>query len=697
MPIHIDEINVRNLGPVAQLSVRLGALNLIYGHNEQGKTYLVEFLIRSLFRNSGQWKLRGSQGQGRVSVKGISAETVHFSPDSTQKLEDFWQDSFQGLPADFSKLLVVKAAEVELANVAGGVNKAILKRYLSSKEILDHIDRRITKTIRESRIENHLIIGQKRGEIAVREELSRDLESIDRLFDQIDKGYSGGRRQTLADQIQKLEEQQARLLLAKQHLAFKVAQEISSLKEARSRIAREKLEALKSDVVLFTEKTADFKRKQEEQKRAALQSDKYEWLRQARDVYEKALNQEVGRPSPLILIGLLLAVGAVAAFALLKNPAATLAALTGVVALGLFYLLRYQKLARQAVKSEELGKIQNEFRKNFGRESVDLASILELLQEQEAAHNTAQLLAQQLSEDSRGLEALQAKLAGSFYDLTGERQKPESWEQVLRQLSTQLQDIENAIREKEIFLAQLGVDASDYRSTPAELEYSKHLLEEVEAELDAVRKEIAEETRKLDILKQLICQQTGDDIATDWESLILNLRNLRERQSQAYKTKTAEILGKIAVHNVLEELRKTEDAKIIAGLNSNEVQSALFAVTNRYKSLRLEADQLLIADQFQVFPLEELSTGAQEQTLLALRIGFSSRLMKRDALFLILDDAFQFSDWNRRDLLLGKAVALVKNGWQIIYLTMDDNIRDRFLEQGKAFNEGFKYVELKDR
>ena len=52
MSVAIKEIHVQNLGPHTQFSTELGKFNLIFGHNENGKTYLVEFIIRSLFRQS---------------------------------------------------------------------------------------------------------------------------------------------------------------------------------------------------------------------------------------------------------------------------------------------------------------------------------------------------------------------------------------------------------------------------------------------------------------------------------------------------------------------------------------------------------------------------------------------------------------------------------------------------------------------
>ena len=46
MGINIRSINVTNLGPINELNWNLGGFNLVYGHNEKGKSYLVEFIIR---------------------------------------------------------------------------------------------------------------------------------------------------------------------------------------------------------------------------------------------------------------------------------------------------------------------------------------------------------------------------------------------------------------------------------------------------------------------------------------------------------------------------------------------------------------------------------------------------------------------------------------------------------------------------
>ncbi len=157
-----------------------------------------------------------------------------------------------------------------------------------------------------------------------------------------------------------------------------------------------------------------------------------------------------------------------------------------------------------------------------------------------------------------------------------------------------------------------------------------------------------------------------------------------------FKNITAEIVAKIAVVKIINELREQEDDKIKQNLEEEIICKPLKEITNRYTGFRLEGETLFVQDPFNEFKLGDISTGAREQILLALRMGFCSRLLKKDSCFLILDDAFQYSDWDRRKLLTDKVVDLAKKGWQIIYFTMDDNIKTLFDNKGLVFGKEYK-------
>ncbi|GAI71663.1 unnamed protein product [marine sediment metagenome] len=143
-----------------------------------------------------------------------------------------------------------------------------------------------------------------------------------------------------------------------------------------------------------------------------------------------------------------------------------------------------------------------------------------------------------------------------------------------------------------------------------------------------------------------------------------------------------------SVHKVISKLREEEDAKIQEGLQSEVVLSPLKDITQRYNRLILDNDRLIVSDQYDNFSIRDLSTGAIEQVMLALRIGFTLKLLREDALFLILDDAFQHSDWQKREILINKLADIAKKGWQIIYLTMDDHIKGLFDKVSRKFETG---------
>ena len=122
---------------------------------------------------------------------------------------------------------------------------------------------------------------------------------------------------------------------------------------------------------------------------------------------------------------------------------------------------------------------------------------------------------------------------------------------------------------------------------------------------------------------------------------------------------------------------------------------SLKAITGRYESIDLEDKDLVLSDvDGNSFPLQMLSTGAKEQVFMALRLGFAAIGLKGEPAFLILDDAFQHSDWVRRGHLVDQILRVIRSGWQVFYFTMDNHIRDLFKAAGNEIEADFKYTEL---
>jgi len=150
----------------------------------------------------------------------------------------------------------------------------------------------------------------------------------------------------------------------------------------------------------------------------------------------------------------------------------------------------------------------------------------------------------------------------------------------------------------------------------------------------------------------------------------------------------------LVVHETIEELQKQEDEKLLEKLNSEDIVSLIQRLTRRYKALGFDEKDIIISDDYFSFNIKDLSTGAKEQVMIALRIGFAKSILKQETAFLIFDDAFQHSDYKKRPLLIDTLFDLAQEGWQIIYLTMDNHIRDLFRENISNRTVNFKEISL---
>ena len=100
MQIRIDKLSIIGLGPISKVKWDFKNINLIYGRNEQGKTFIVEFILNSLFHNAS--KTRKLTGSGQVNISGLGETSVRFDPKSRTKIEDYlFSDE---MPVDLSRL-----------------------------------------------------------------------------------------------------------------------------------------------------------------------------------------------------------------------------------------------------------------------------------------------------------------------------------------------------------------------------------------------------------------------------------------------------------------------------------------------------------------------------------------------------------------------------------------------------------------
>ncbi len=698
MGIKIKKIAVKNLGPIQDFSHEFGLLNLIYSRNECGKTFLTEFMTRSLFKNVKRWQFR-ENGTGRVIVSGLNGKgDVEFSPGSAQKLEDYWEKDEKGLPLSLVKLLVSKGGEASIENSEGGIGKSLIKEIFSGISLLDRIDSdsNISRTVKNAVIEGPNITISNAGEGKVHRQLKEQIEVIDRLFADIESKYSKGIVESLKSDENTLKSRLDNLNNAKRHKAYLISQKIRESNKELKQNDDDLLSIISADINMFNNKKGEYERKEEKLKELGRDCSNFEWLSKAVSAYEKFAITSVKRPG--IAIPVLAALFALVAIVIsLLNIPPFWIIIPIVIAAGLaaFYIARLAGSSKNAGFSEEMKKLKREFKNRTGKELTDIAALNAELERQKASYDRSGLLVEQLEQERTDKQVLFSSIQQRLNELTGGKIAELDWISVLNEKKGRNRTIRDEIDNLREEQTDLGVRETEYLPEDPKIPFSFDEFEKITNELEDIQESIDEKNQEAETLKYVICNETGDDPTTDWDILIDNLRNKRIDIQKDFDILEAQITAGVLVHEVVSSLREEEDNKIDEGLKSEVVLKPLMEVTSNYNRLSLVGEDLVVSDDYNNFCIRDLSTGAREQIMLALRIGFASKILKQDTLFLILDDAFQHSDWQRRKTLVKKLADIALSGWQVIYLSMDDHIKELFDNAGSEFKKGeYRCIEL---
>ncbi len=701
MPFRIDRIKVNRGGPLdTDFDFEPGDLNLIYGRNESGKTYVVESLIRFLFKTTGKAPVAAGlrldwDVAGKVIVSGLESDPVSFNRTS-KKLEEYWEEGL-GLPPDLSRLLVVRAGETSLTKSVDGVGRDLLKDYLSGEGLLDGVADNISATLRKAEVEWPQIKGSRAGELKNRDHCQDVLDNLQALLENVEEGYASGDAYSLKQQKDALYAQVETLDKAKRFHAGQLAGKIQALKNEKRELPSEgELANLEQDVTACEANQAKIQTKAARLADLESTSADFAWAQQAQGIYEKALSRPGGSgPKPILLvIALLLLVGTVAS-GLLGLTIPLILCGVGLAAAAGAYVVQMNRAFSNAGQTKELSDLKDQYQARFGGHLSDRATLQAKVEELRDNDTLTTPLKKDLDELSDAARALQMRITDTLKTWTGGEVPESNWREAIRDLTRKGGDVEDQIDSIRQKLNFAGIPADEYLDEdPGEKwDASRYagLTEDLASADDALNEQESGDAE----LKARVSQETGLT-NSDWEELIAVLRNMCEQAAEEYRQITAEILAKIQVHAVIEELRQEENSRIAEGLKRPELTEPLRALTGRYESIRHDKDEGLIlsSDSDEDFPLASMSTGVREQTFLALRMGFASIAMEGKTGFLILDDAFQHSDWHRRKNLVDHTLSLVQRGWQVFYFTMDDHIRDLFQDAGASLGDRFRSCEL---
>jgi len=699
MAIRIEKIIVKNLGPIQGFSADLGIFNLIFSKNECGKTFLTEFIIRSLFKNIKRWQFRDN-GSGKVSVSGLNSEgaITEFSPGSSKKLEDYWEKTESGLPLSMVKLLVSKGGEASIEDSNEGIGKSLIKEIFSGISLLDSIDNdnNISRTVKGAQFEDGNINIAAAGEGKVYRQLKSETEKIDGLFSEIESKYTMGLLEAYKSQEEQLKGRKEKLYKAKCYEAYNISQQIKKLSSRfGQQNSEEELSRILGHIGLYESRSSEYAVKAAQFEDFSQMCQNYEWLQKALPLYDKF--SIIAFKKPKIAIVILSGIFALAAilFSIFNIPAGTISSLIVSAGLAAFYIVRAAGLSKNAGQQSELENLKKEFKNRIGKELISTATLNLENDRQKEFYDKSKLLKDQMDDLRIKNQELKSTIEQSFHNLSQKQVQESLWYTVInakRQEDISVRNEIEALREKQ---ADLAVREIEYLPEDPGIKFSYDESGKIESALSDISSRINQIESNISNLKYSVCNETNDDQSIDWQQLMENLRKKKFEKQRELDICEARIIAGIIVHSEVSSLRQDEDLKIIEGLKSDIVVGPLIEVTGKYKRLLMEGERLMVSDDYRDFCLTDLSTGAREQVMLALRIGFASKVLKQDTLFLILDDAFQHSDWDRRKILINKLADIAASGWQIIYFSMDNHIRELFDEAGRRFKKGgYKSIEL---
>lgn len=278
-------------------------------------------------------------------------------------------------------------------------------------------------------------------------------------------------------------------------------------------------------------------------------------------------------------------------------------------------------------------------------------------------------------------EEIKNKLTNWFHKDIEENQ----WENEISTLKKTIESKKEYKNKLDGELKGLGIYESEYLKEDPGIEYNPNELKQVENELKRKEEEKEEKEKELFDIKTRICAQLNIDTSTPWDEILSLLFVEKEKTEKELKKILAKIIAGISVHQAIEKIKKQEEELLADSINSKEITEILTEITaGKYQKIRIEGDDIILSTNTGDYNIKDLSTGAKEQILLAIRIGIAQKLLGNNSAFLMLDDTFQHVDWEKRPLVVESLVKLSKSGWQIFYFTMDDNFKNLFEEKKKS-------------
>lgn len=731
--MRIGRVQISRVGPLRgrDLSLEPG-LNLVYGRNEAGKTALVDFLATQLFRREGR---RGTKlatvmrGVDRFSESREGQVELHLDgevlvyPGAPSLLGEL-RLGYSGL----SGLFCVRSGEMEWPEKEEGEFWAALKKLLSGlpegvetlrKEAhsvggltetgqrMNREDRPLLDTYRAAR-ERAAALQELRQVLPEAREHEESIARLEREIERLDRA----RRARIAElhgRLEKVRQEREELpriprdeLERWRELEVREearAQRIAELEEA-VRQARERRRLQEEEVARRETVAGELESRRERIQERELEERARDHLSRARE--DGAVAPAGGDRRDALIAGAAAGVAVVLILLVvadLLGPGIGIAGALAGAAVAAWLGRRHRRAQRRREEHRRSGERLLREAGELGLEATEAVEI----------PGAVEALRREASEAGERLRVAQVELRHAKERLEEARQELESAGERLREtregieeLASRLdvddlpaaedrhrrrRDLAGRVERLQSALAELaGSDPEEWAMEPPP---DAGELPDWDGDRRARLERRLEETRgAFREIRDRFVQAglpTPEDALTELEECRREMRAM-ERDWAAGR-----LAG--AIFARMDESLERRLTEVLADEGPFSAGQVIQRITGRYVSVsRTGGEGLSVRDEEgRRFPVAELSRGTRDQVYLALRIALAEAALTSTGAapggFFLLDDPFLTADWTRRERLVETVSELADSGWQLIYLTCDDHLRELFVEAGATLHE----------
>lgn len=692
MSIRLQSLNVKRAGPLSSITIEFNDITLIYGYNETGKTYLTEFLLQSLF--SGFTGSRNDSGAGQVICKIDDRDIVAFTPGKkVPKIEAHILPPGEVAKVDLVHLFTVRGGIVHLKE-GGKLQKSDLRKLLADQALGEIISIGLNQSCEI--VNGAIRVKDERGKNArIFKDSKSDYEEIRNLLFRIEEQLSLGVIKNFEKELGEIQEKRDFFLREKKKIAGAKKRRIDEIdKKLRQYTDKDlddltrlaiTIDTLKDDINSSLALESDLKTK----------SDQYKWLDEAIRLIETEPHS-ISAKSTYILLGLVacgIITGTIYTYSNL-----TIALMISGISLLLLVLTGYtfRRILSTIKDQMSTALIFEDYKTRFGKQIFSLASLNSTLKEYKVFADEYLRLTGKIDDKRNSLQQAEDEFKSLMIAVFGKTLALEDLVQRVKDIQADRKSLSSERKDLSDCLLEIGIGTPELID-----EVSEYKLEDVEAELIRLESKIRDLNQKIlqskndsDDLYQSACGAIRAKDKPTWDVIIDGLREEMRKRLLALKDIKSVIYSHLITGQVISEMKQDEDKIIDASLASPQINQPIRDFTP-YASISCEGESVFVDNPTAHYPLEQLSTGTQEQVLMALRVGLANHILRGEKMFFILDDAFQHSDYPRREKMVRQLGLLAHAGWQIVYFTMDDHIRSLFEKIiAPDFMDRYQYKEL---